>query len=110
LNVDLGDHVVLLYNAPDDDGTPNLQAYSVAADENKDELLFTINYGDVEPFLNAPPEQNTLIMQQGKIAFYALNSGGFQFNIGPDSQGKEWAVIVDTLPARMVYGNEVDAN
>ena len=44
------------------------------------------------------------------MAFYALTTGEFQFNIGPDAQGREWAVIVDGLPALVIYGYEVGAN
>jgi hypothetical protein len=110
LNVELGDHIMLIYNVVDENDAPEFHVYALSDDGDKGNLLLTITYEDVESYLDTPPEQNTLIMRQGPIAFYALTTGEFQFNIGPDSQGKEWAVIVDTLPARVIYGHEVGAN
>jgi hypothetical protein len=106
LNVGLGDPVVLLYNSVDEDDRPEFLVYT-SDDGEKGELLFTIPYLDVEPHLAAPPEQNTLITQQGLVALFALTTGEFQFNIGPDAEGREWAVIVDSLPAKIIYGYEV---
>ena len=46
-------------------------------------------------------------MQQDKVAFRALTTGEFQFNIGPDEQGREWAVVIDGVPAHLLHGYEV---
>jgi hypothetical protein len=107
LNVALGDHIALIYNGTNEDGTAEFQIYAVSEASEKGSLLFTVTAGDVAPYLDSPPEQNVLISGQERVAVYALTTGEFQFNIGPDDQGREWALVVDTLPARVVYGYEV---
>jgi hypothetical protein len=107
LNVELGDQIVLIYEGVDDGGAPELDIHAVSEDGGKGELLFTIAHENISNFLETPPDQNTLITQQGQVALYALTTGEFQFNIGPDAEGREWAIIIDSLPARISYGYEV---
>ena len=107
INVALGDHIALLYNEMNDENIAEIHVYAMADDGEKGDFLFAITSQDFEPFLDSPPEQNTLIVQQGQVAFRALTSGEFQFNIGPDEQGREWAVVIDGLPAHLIHGYEV---
>jgi hypothetical protein len=110
INVDLGDHIALLYNGIGSDDMPEFQVYSVVNDSETGDHLFSIPYAEIESYLTTPPEQNELVTRQGQVAFYALTTGQFQFNIGPGAQGREWAVVVDTMPAQVIYGYEVGAN
>lgn len=109
LNAALGDHILILYNDVGEDGSPEFHMYAVSEDGGRGDLLYTITLDDVAPYVDAPPEQHTLIVRQGEMAFYALSTGEFQFNIGPDAQGREWAVVVNGLPAQSVHGYEVGA-
>lgn len=109
LNAALGDHILILYNDVGEDGSPEFHMYAVSEDGGKGDLLYTITLADVAPYVDAPPEQHTLVVRQEEMAFYALSTGEFQFNIGPDAQGREWAVVVDGLPAQSVHGYEVGA-
>jgi hypothetical protein len=92
-----------------DDGSPEFHLYTVPEDGGKGDLLYTITYADLAPYIDAPPDQHTLITREEGMALYALSTGEFQFNIGPDEQGREWAISVDTIPARIVHGYEVGA-
>ncbi|MBN1312967.1 MAG: hypothetical protein JXB30_16265 [Anaerolineae bacterium] len=107
LNAALGDHILILYNGVGKDSSPEFHLYSVTEDGYKGEHLYTITCADIAPYIGAPPTQNTIIVREGAMAFSALTSGEFQFNIGPDAQGREWAVVVDALPAESVHGYQV---
>jgi hypothetical protein len=107
INVALGDYIALLYNATSDDGAPEVQVYAVAEDGSKGDFVFAIPSATIEPYIAAPPEENTIIAREGLVALSALTSGEFQFNIGPDAEGREWAVVVGTFPAQLIHGYEV---
>ena len=107
LNADLGDHIALIYNGTGANGEPEFHIFDVTGTGEKGDLLFAITYDEAAPYLATPPEQNTLIASQDGVACYALTTGEFQFNIGPDAEGREWALIVNALPAAVVYGYEV---
>ena len=110
LNSDLGDHMVFVYNGIDAEGELEFHIFAITDAGEKGELLFTIPREVVEPFADNPPEQNTVVFRQGQVAFSVITTGEFQFNIGPDDEGREWAVIVNDFPAQEVYGYEVGAN
>jgi hypothetical protein len=107
LNVGTGEHIALIYNGTDDDGAPEFHIHAPAEDGTMGDFLLAITQEQMTPYLDNAPAQNTLILREGPVAFYALTTGEFQFNIGPDDQGREWALVVDTLPARVVYGYQV---
>ena len=99
--------MALIYYEIDSNGRPEFYIYSVSDEGGKGDLLATIPYNDIEDFLDTPPEQNTLIMRQGPVVSYVLTSGEFQFNIGPDTEGREWAIVLNLFPTRLVDGYEV---
>ena len=107
INVGAGEHIALIYNGTGDDGEPEFHIHALANDGSMGDFLFAITQEQMAPYLDSAPTQNLLIMREGPITFYALTTGEFQFNIGPDDQGREWALVVDTLPARVIYGYEV---
>jgi hypothetical protein len=109
LNVRLGDQIALLYLEIDDEGRPQFHIYSVTDLGEKGEEMLTIAYESIKPYLSSPPQENTLVLREGPVAFYALTSGEVQFNIGPDSIGREWAVVLDMFPPRVVNGYQVGA-
>ena len=110
LNRELGDHIALIYNITDASGASELRVYNVMETGEPGELLMAINHDAIAPYIDNPPEENRLIVREGQVAFYALTTGEFQFNLGPDAQGREWAVIIDTLPPETIYGYQVGSN
>ena len=107
LNVDLGDNHFLVYNGTSENGSYEFQVYDVSDGGEKGDLLTVVTDEQIAPFLNTPPPEHTLVHQQGPVAFYALSTGEFQFNLGPDADGQTWAVVMDEFPARVVYGYKV---
>jgi hypothetical protein len=107
LNLGLGDHIALLYSGTGANGEPEFHIFDVTDTGDKSDLLFAITYEEVEPYLATLPEENTVFIQQGGIRLSIITSGELQFNIGPDAEGREWVVIVDGLPPRVIYGYEV---
>jgi hypothetical protein len=108
LNVDLGDKTALLYPATNDAGEAEILVFAVDENGGQGELRFTLTQVDVTPYLSTPPEQNTLILSDHSVAVYALTSSEIQFNIGPDPDGNTWAVIIDNIPAKIIYGYQVN--
>jgi hypothetical protein len=55
------------------------------------------------------PETNTLIAQSadGFVSLYKLTTGEYQFNIGPDAEGKTRVIIFDGIPPSNVYGYQL---
>jgi len=107
--VALGDHIALLYNGTDDQNNPTIAVYAVTEDGQKGDFLFAVTQSDFAPYLDNPPGENTLILRQGQVAFSALTTGEFQFNLGPDAEGREWAVVITGLPSQLIHGYEVGA-
>jgi hypothetical protein len=107
LNVDLGDHIALIYNGTGANGDPEFHIFEVTDSGEKGDLLLAITYEEIEPYLATLPEENTVLVQQGAVRLSILTSGELQFNIGPDDEGREWAMIMNGLPAKIVYGYEV---
>jgi hypothetical protein len=108
LNVGLGDKAALLYPTTNDAGEAGIQVFAVDDNGGKGELRFTLMQADVTPYLSTPPEQNTPILSTDGMTVYALTSSEIQFNIGPDPDGNTWAVIIDNIPAKIIYGYQVN--
>lgn len=107
INYYMGDLVAVLYPDADDDGKPGIHVYDVleASGETSAKGVFIGMYGydDFAPYLDDAPAQNVKIGSIGLTTLYALTTGEFQVNIGPDSEGKITAVIFKGLPPRGVY-------
>ncbi|MBK8139196.1 MAG: hypothetical protein IPK52_25820 [Chloroflexi bacterium] len=102
LNVFHGDLLNVLYAATDTDGGAAIAVYSL--DESYVGILegyFTA--ADIAPFVADPPQQNTFIGQIAESSLYALTTGEFQINVGPDSEGKIYAMVFSGLPVDDVY-------
>jgi hypothetical protein len=98
LNPNMGDHMALIYAEND---------IFEAFNSDKSELLFSIPLEDIVHYIANPPPEPVLIERQGAVAMYALTSTEFQFNIGPDADGREWAVVVSIRPIRTTHSYEV---
>lgn len=101
-NFGFGDTDVVLFPSLDGVG---LSVYGV--DENgAGYLVFTITADDLAAFEGNPPAENTLIKESadGKFKLYALTTGEFQLNIGPDEEGKTLVLIFDELSPDNLYG------
>ncbi len=109
INAALGDQLALILPGTDDGDSPELHVYSVNEEGGADEFLLAITQEDIAPYVDNPPPQNTLILSHSDIAFYVLDTGEFQVNLGPDADGRMWAIIIDGIPARLIYGYEVNA-
>lgn len=107
VNYYMGDLVAVLYARADTQGRPVLHVYDVQdAGENADAkgvFIGLYSYDDFAPYLDEAPAQNVEIGSVGLTTLYALTSGEFQVNIGPDSEGKITSVIFTGLPPRGVY-------
>lgn len=107
VNYYMGDLVAVLYARADAQGRPVLHVYDVLdAGENADAkgvFIGLYSYDDFAPYLDEAPAQNVKIGSIGLTTLYALTSGEFQVNIGPDSEGKITSVIFKGLPPRGVY-------
>ena len=91
-----------IYNGLDDNGNPSLDVYGIN-DEGEGYYAFTITEANLAPFADNPPEENTEIMTVDNVALYALDTGEYQLNIGPDEEGKVRVVIFNGLPSTNVY-------
>lgn len=109
INWDMGDLNAVLYAREDNNGDPVIEVYRVGAN-GQGEFLGFITEDDLAPYVDNPPDVNTEIKAIGNVMLYALASGEFQVNIGPDGEGKVWSVIFDGLPPEKVYGYEWDAD
>jgi hypothetical protein len=108
MNVGLGDRAALLYPGTDEAGKPEISVFAPGEDGKAGDFLFRIARDDVADYANAPPTENTLVYAHDSIAVYVLTTGELQFNIGPDPDGNSWAVIMDGIPAKVIYGYQVN--
>ena len=105
LNIGIGDTVVAIFPATDDDGDPALHVYAID-DEGNGSLALIITQGDLQPYANHPPDTNTELKStdDSKITLYVLSTGEYQLNIGPDIAGNVQVIIFDGIPVTHVYG------
>lgn len=91
INWQFGDtHIGILYAGAD--GTLDLYVY-----ETNSYIFDFITPDNIEPFIDSPPDVNTLIRSEGQISVYVLATGQIQFNFGPDNEGKIWVFIMNDL-------------
>jgi hypothetical protein len=107
LNWGVADYLVVLYPGTDAQGSPAIRVFGVGED-GEGIYLFTITQQDIAAFVDNPPAVNTPIMTFGDITLYALASGEFQLNIGPDAEGKTQVIIFDSLAPGHVYGYTIE--
>jgi hypothetical protein len=93
----MGDDIAAVYPETDAEGNPELHVYAIG-DEGSGAYQFKVTLADLQPFIDNPPAENTLIKSSGKAALYALDSGEFQISLGPDDEGKYYDLIFTSLP------------
>ncbi len=107
ISASVGTTEVNIFVVQDANGNTALNVYDI--DENGNGVYqFTISDEDLAPFIASPPTTNTLIKSGSNIALYALTSGEFQINAGPDAEGKTYVIIFDGLPPSNVYGYVIE--
>ena len=106
LNVSVGVTEFSVFVVPVGTDT-QLHIYDIDSNGNGS-FLFAISDEDLAPFIASPPSVNTLIVSVGPASLYALTSGEFQINYGPDAEGKTYVVIFDGIPATNVYSYVIE--
>jgi hypothetical protein len=98
LNRGRGDHYAVLSRHVDGDGHPAIHLYCVDAESSRGTLGISVTQADLADY-PATPETNTLVKTNPlcNARFYILSSGAYQFNVGPDSEGKELVFIMSDL-------------
>jgi hypothetical protein len=102
MNLSHGELMAVLYARPDRSGKPAVHVYGISS-ASTGYLLGVYTYTDFEKFLGKPPSENTKIKSIGKSTLYALTSGEFQINIGPDEKGELHQVVFSGLPPTNIY-------
>lgn len=102
LNLSHGELMAVLYARTDRSGKPGVHVYGISG-ASTGYLLGVYSYSDFEKFLGKPPSENTKIKSIGKSTLYALTSGEFQINIGPDEKGELHQVVFSGVPPTNVY-------
>lgn len=103
INRGRGDLVAALYVRADREGRPVIRVYNITV-ASEGVFAGDFTYAMIEPYLNNPPSRNTQLQTIGKVTLYALTTGEFQINIGPDAQGKTYVLIWRGFPPRSLYG------
>lgn len=101
LNPNNGDLLNVLYSRTDRAGKPEIRVYRLDANSNG-VLAGAFAYQDYAAYLGKAPARNVRLATVGKSTLYALTSGEFQINIGPDSEWKVYSIILDTIPPTKV--------
>jgi hypothetical protein len=96
LNPNAGDLLNVLYAGVDDSGNPVIDVYQV--DGTTGIFVGEFDYELFELYLDAAPDTNTELGTVDQATLYALTTGEFQINIGPDVEGKYGIVIFSGLP------------
>ena len=63
---------------------------------------------DIAPFVDNAPAENTLIASAGGVNVYVLTSGVISFIIGPDAEGKQYALIMTDLSGSDAISYELE--
>ncbi len=95
LNPLMGDGLAVAYPGVDDSGTQALNLYCV---DTFGGVSFAMQV-TADDLPEEIPAQNTLVKasETCNVAFYALSSGEYQLNIGPDFEGKVYELIFTGL-------------
>jgi hypothetical protein len=101
LNRSQGDLLNVLYSRTDRDGLPGVHVYRVIP-PSQGSYEGGFSYQDFQPYLDNPPAENTLLASVAQSSLYALTSGEFQINIGPDIEGKTYVMIFSGLPPKNI--------
>lgn len=102
LNMGQGDLLNVLYARYDRNSKPEIHVYSLNS-LSQGVFQGTFPYVRFLPYLTKPPQRNVLIAKVGSSSLYALASGEFQINVGPDSEGKIYSVFFTGLPPKNIY-------
>jgi hypothetical protein len=97
LNYGAGDLLAALYMGTDSTGQPTIDVYQIVA-PSKGSFIGGFEKALFTPYIDAPPAANTLLARIGQTSLYALTSGEFQINIGPDAEGKIARVLFRSFP------------
>lgn len=96
LNPNAGDLINVLYVGFDSTGNLAIDVYTVEGDSGK--YFGQFPYKLFQPYLSQPPATNTKLATLDQSTLYALVSGEFQIDVGPDAQGKVGKVIFSFPP------------
>lgn len=102
INRRMGDLIDALYVRTDSEGKPSLHVYSIN-DDSLGTYMGMFAYSDFAAYLSEAPAVNTKIKTVDKSTLYALATGEFQINIGPDAEGKITSLIFRGIPPRGLY-------
>lgn len=102
MNLSHGELMAVLYARLDRSGKPGVHVYGISS-ANTGYLLGIYSYSDFEKYLGNAPSANTKIKTIGASTLYALTSGEFQINIGPDAKGELHQIVFTGLPPTNVY-------
>lgn len=97
INYGAGDLLAALYMSSDSAGKPSIAVYQILNTREGD-YIGAFDHALFAPFISAPPAVNTAIASVGPATLYALTSGEFQINIGPDAEGKIARVLFRSFP------------
>jgi hypothetical protein len=107
LNRGAGDLLNVLYRATDSSGQPGIAVYGVT-DDSRGYLIGVFENALFEHYLDAAPGKVVRLAQLGASTLYALPTGEFQINVGPDINGKTGEVVFRGLPPRIVRLSNFD--
>lgn len=94
LNWQNGDLIAVIYPATDATGQPAFDVYTVLPDSQG---IFACRIAR-DDLPAVAPSVNMFLKQCGdSVSVYVLTTGEIQFNIGPDSEGKTYVVIVPEI-------------
>lgn len=102
LNLSQGELMAILYARPDRNGKLGVHVYGVSH-LSTGYLIGIYPNSDFVKYLDNPPAKNTKIRSIGQTTLYALTTGEFQINIGPDANGEIIEVIFSGIPPTNVY-------
>ena len=66
-----------------------------------------VTVDDIAEYVDNAPAENTLIASAGGVSVYVLTTGEISFIIGPDAEGKQYALIMSDLSGSDAYGYEL---
>lgn len=107
LNPNAGDLLNVLYRGTDDSGNPVIDVYDV--DGTTGIYIGEFEYELFEPYLDEAPETNTELGSVDQATLYALTTGEFQINIGPDIEGKYGIIVFNRLPPTTIRRGILEA-
>ncbi len=95
INWQYGDLLAVIYPGSDVDGNPLLRVYTVS-NENQGDYLCTFQQSDLRPRPRQNRRPDEPIKTCGQIVrFYRLVSGQLQVEVGPDTEGKTYRLVIN---------------